>query len=258
MDFKSDFVSGLKFDKLENAHEPKMWTIPSLDEEHLRELMVKFPDWIKGIITKHVIPFISNDNLSIELDNASVSMFGPNNERWKIISGHGKYEINIDVTDINDPIFTIKANDKKPEEIHCKEITKRFLGKCIIQKCGNEGTTRNEAMRKLLQVAIDRLHDEYEQNILQNARVCIYDSMERLILVSGDGRNSFVINSENGNILLRCTNSEKKKYQSKRKLFCDSFLVLIGLTLLLLFPWPFCVICHGVSLWKLYEWWLSR
>ncbi|CAG2185340.1 unnamed protein product [Mytilus edulis] len=158
---------------------------------------------------------------------ASITVLGPNNQRWKIISGHGKHEIIIELMDINDPVLIIKPDDNKPEEIHCKELNKTFLGKCIIQKCGNEGTSKNESMRKLLQFAIDRLPDEYDRSILKNAKVYIYDSMETLILVSGDGRNSFVINSENGNPKLKCSKLEKKKKSSKIKLFIYAFLVYI-------------------------------
>ncbi|CAC5374218.1 unnamed protein product [Mytilus coruscus] len=209
--------SGSNFDKLENANETKMWTIPSLAEGHLRAVMEKFPNLVKDTMTKHIIPFISTKKARIEQDNASINILGPNNKKWKIISGHGKYQINVELMDIDDPVITIKADDNKPEEIHCGELTKIFLGKCIIQKCGNEGTTKNESMRKLLQVAIDRLHDEYDKNILKNAKVYIYDSKETLILVSGDGRNSFVINSENGNLKLKCSKLEKKTNESNLK-----------------------------------------
>ncbi|CAC5417619.1 unnamed protein product [Mytilus coruscus] len=254
MDLKSEksSVSQLNFDKLETASETKMWTVQSLTEVHLRELLTKFPDLLKYIIEKDIIPFI-NDNARIEQDDASISVIGPNNQRWKIISGHGKQEIRIDLTDINDPIITIKADDNNPEEMRGEKITKTFLGKCIIKKCGNEGNTKNESMRKLLQVAM-YLPDQYEKRILKNAKVYIYDSMETLILVSGDGRNSFVINSENGNPKLKCSKSEKK-YPSKIKLFGCSCLVLIGFTLILLFPCHFCVMSFsGFILWKTWKW----
>lgn len=228
-----DFGSGFNLYRPENTHEIKMWTIPSLTERHLLDLMVKFPNFMKDVTIKHILPFISNENDGIELDNASITVLGPNNQRWKIISGHGKHEISIDLMDINDPVLIIKPDDNKPEEIHCKELSKTFLGKCIIQKCGNEGTSKNESMRKLLQIAIDRLHDEYDRNILKNTKVYIYDSIKTLILVSGDGRNSFVINSENGNPKLKCLKLEKKKKSSKIKLFIYAFLVLIGFTLMI-------------------------
>ncbi|CAC5374219.1 unnamed protein product [Mytilus coruscus] len=191
-----------------NACEPKMWTIPSLTEGHLHELMEKFPDFVKEVMKKHIMPFISSEKRRIELDNASISMLGPNNQRWKIISGHGKYPINVELTDINDPVITIKTDENKPEEMHCGDITIAFLETCILQKCGNEGTSKNESMRQLLQVAIDLLYTgDYDPRIFKNAKIYIYDSMETLILVSGDGRNSFVINSENGNPKLRPTNN---------------------------------------------------
>ncbi|CAC5367922.1 unnamed protein product [Mytilus coruscus] len=266
MDFESekssvprlDLGSGLNFDKLDtgNVHETQMWTIPLLTEEYLSDLMKKFPDSVKDIMKKHIIPFISAEKAGIELNNASINVLGPNNQKWKIISGHGKYQINIELMDINDPVITIKANEDKPEEIYCKEITKIFLGKCIIQKCGNEGTKKNESMRKLLQFAIYRLTDEYDKNILKNANVYIYDSMETLILVSGDGRNSFVINSENGNPKLKCVKLEKKNNLSKIKLFGCPWFVLIGFTLILLFPFQFCDMRDSARyiLWKIWEW----
>lgn len=150
MDFKQgrspatrlDLGFVLNFNKLKHANETKMWTIPSLTERHLHDLVKKIPDSVKDIIKKHSIPFVSAERARFDINNASISMLGPNNQKWKIISGHGKYQIKIELTDINDPVITIKAIENKPEEIHCKEITKTFLGKCIKQKCGNEGTTK--------------------------------------------------------------------------------------------------------------------
>lgn len=185
-----------------------MWTIPSLSEGHLHALMDKFPDFVKEVMKKHIMPFISSKNKGIELDNASISILGPKNQRWKIISGHGKYPINVELTDINYPVITIKTEENKPEEIHCGVITKAFLETCILQKCGKEGATTNESMRQLLQVAIDRLYTgEYDTSKFKNAKIYIYDSMATLILVSGDGRHSFVINFENGSPQLRPTNN---------------------------------------------------
>lgn len=219
MDFKwekKSSVPQLNFDKPENALETNMWTIPSLNEEYLRELMRKFPKLLKNIMEKDIIPFIV-DNKRIEKDDASIIVIGPNNQTWKLISGHGKCQIYFELTNNEDPVITIKADDNEPEEMYGQELTKTFLGKCIIQKCGNEGSTRNESMRRLLQVAIDRLH-RYDKSILQNAKVYIYDSMETLILVSGKGKNYFVINSENGNLTFKCTKIDKGKKQSNIKL----------------------------------------
>lgn len=193
-----------------NACETKMWTIPLLTESYLHELMETFPDSVKNTTKKHILPFISSETRRIELDDASISILGPNNQRWKIISGHGKYQINVELTDINDPVITIKTDENEPEELHCEEITKTFLEKCMLQKCENVGTKKNESIRKLLQIAIDCLHNEYGKRIMKNAKVYIYDSMETLILVSGDGSNSFVINSENGSLKLRYTKKGTK------------------------------------------------
>ncbi|CAC5374216.1 unnamed protein product [Mytilus coruscus] len=249
-----DLGSDLKSDELEHAHETKMWTIPSLTEGHLRDLMEKFPDSMKDIMNKHIIPFMSAEKARFELNNTFINVLGPNNQRWKIISGHGKHEINIDITDINDPVITMKADDNNPEVMRGEGITKTFLGKCIIKKCGNEGTTKNESMRKLLQVAIDRLPNEYDKNTLKNAKVYIYNSMETLILVSGDGINSFVINTENGNPKLKCSKLEKKKQISKLVPLEGSCLVLIVVITLILFPCHFCVMgVPGFILWKIWK-----
>lgn len=229
-----DFDFGFNLYRPENTHEIKMWTIPSLTERHLRDLMVKLPEFMKDVTIKHLIPFFSNENDGIELDNASIIVLGPNNQRWKIISGHGKHEISIELMDINDPVPIIKPDDKNTEEIHCKELNKTFLGKCIIQQCGNEGTSKKESMRKLLQFALDRLHTgEYDTKVLKNATVTIYDKMEKMILVSGEGRNKFVINLENGNPKFNCLELEKKKKSSKNKLFICVILVFIGFTLMI-------------------------
>lgn len=263
MDLNSDKSSVLQLDldigrnRTEKTNTIQMWIIPSFTEHQLRILMEKIPDQYKYIVDKHIIPFVSAENRKFQRKNASVIVLGPDNNTWKIISGHGKCEISILLDNTNEAVINLNTGQKKLEEIHCKGITKTFLGKCIIQKCGNEGSNKNESMRALLQAAIDQLVDKYDKNVLKNAKVFIYDSMATLILVSGEGKNIFGINSEKGVPRVRCTYEEEKKNTLKTKLV--RYVVFLGFLGLLLIKCPFyfirftgTVICGFLNLKKGY------
>lgn len=72
-------------------------------------------------------------------------------------------------------------------------ITKRTIGRLIIQNVGNEGYTGKEYLRRQFQAVIDYLQKE-SPNVWTDASITVYDDVEANMykITSGNGKHQFI------------------------------------------------------------------
>ena len=87
-----------------------------------------------------------------------------------------------------------------------EEINKRELGKLIVNICGNEGCqdpSKNESMRKPLQIMISEIDDKkYKPKVWKNASINLYDEDGNVLHIESGGKklkkNRFIVQTRKG------------------------------------------------------------
>lgn len=100
-------------------------------------------------------------------------------------------------------------------------INKVNVGKAIIKLCGNEGTSDENGLRRLLQAVIDYIPTEKDQTVWKHAEVEIYDvNYKRYTISSGNGDSKFYVSyDEHDSPIVVRKRNHMSLFQSFKNLF---------------------------------------
>ncbi|KAH3771351.1 hypothetical protein DPMN_172666 [Dreissena polymorpha] len=103
-----------------------------------------------------------------------------------------QHDCNEALSNLAESVGHTQADGADKTSLHFNVISKVSIGKAIIKLCGNEGTSDDSGLRRLLQAVIDYIPTEKDQSVWTNAEVEIYDvNFKRYTITSGNGDRKF-------------------------------------------------------------------